>query len=488
MDGLLDQCATHSTEVISHGDKEEPAAKKIRLAKDGFDNVTRCMELEISRLKEKLKTEKSCRVYYKEKSQKLTRKLKEKEDLIISMKNKSGQGSIQRTDKKLEQLKSRLLVRIGDIEKDTIEMKAAVAAELKKVKGMKEPLENATNLVVSLQSEWQARDEKNEYYEDTFYLPRNSKQDSSTEDATKCGILHSDKGIVNNTEESMIEFKLSNARLSKELEKLSDKNFKLKEKKMRLTEDYDNLERYVNKVEKKLETKEVQFAELYTEKERCLAQVESLRELNERESEENRVLKHESMLLKDSIAEKDSKLSRLELQLRIYKEEQSVEVLRSVKIKEENLRKEVASLKYILHTASMEIDTLHEDKKKLETQAEDLKNENYVFVRRQNTEMEKVRKVYEGSRQEMSKKIKSLEKTVENLRDGDNNNHVSEEETMTLKLTDNCDTTRCDKKIKSEKTTSLPVIVLEDSADIISSGIIEEIVSQVVVEKESHVN
>merc|ERR1719260_546502 len=127
----------------------------------------------------------------------------------------------------------------------------------------------------------------------------------------------------------MIEFKLSNARFSKELEKLSDKNFKLKEKKMRLTEDYDNLESYVNKVEKKLETKEVQFAELYTEKERCLAQVESLRELNERESEENRVLKHESMLLKDSIAEKDSKLSRLELQLRIYKEEQSVEVLRS---------------------------------------------------------------------------------------------------------------------------------------------------------------
>merc|ERR1712179_65564 len=247
------------------------------------------------------------------------------------------------TDKKLEQLKSRLLVRIGDIEKDTIEMKAAVAAELKKVKGMKEPLENATNLVDSLQSEWKARDEKNEYYEDTFYLPSNSKQDSSTEDATKCRILHSDKGIVNNTEESMIEFKLSNARLSKDLEKLSEKNFKLKEKKMRLTEDYDNLERYVNKVEKKLETKEAQFAELYSEKERCLAQVESLKELNERESEETRVLKHESMLLKDSIAEKDSKLSRLELQLRLYKEE--------------NLSKEVASLKHILHTASMEIDT-----------------------------------------------------------------------------------------------------------------------------------
>merc|ERR1711936_140410 len=145
-----------------------------------------------------------------------------------------------------------------------------------------------------------------------------------------------------------------------------------KEKKMRLREDYDNLERHVNKVEKKLETKEAQFAELYSEKERCLAQVESLKELNERESEENRILKHESMLLKDCIAEKDSKLSRLELQLRLNKEEQSVEVLRSVKIKEENLRKEVASLKYILHTASMEIDTLHEDKKKLETQAEDL--------------------------------------------------------------------------------------------------------------------
>ena len=152
-----------------------------------------------------------------------------------------------------------------------------------------------------------------------------------------------------------------------------------------------------------------------------------------------------------------------------------------MKMKVENLKEEVAYLKYDLDTANMKIDTLHKDKNKLEIQAENLKMENYAFVRRQNTEMEKVRKTYEGSRRDMEKKIKALEKTIENLRSGDNNNDVSEEDTS--KITGNCDATRFEKKVNREKIkTSLPVIVLEDSAGYnISADIIEEIVSQAVV-------
>jgi len=481
MDRMMDQCATQSTDLVSQGDQEETAAKKIRLDKDGSDNETRYMELEINRLKEKLKTEKSCRAYYEEKSQKLSRKLQKNEDLIVSMKNKSREGSMQRTDTKLEQLKSRLLVRVGDIEKDTIEMKAAVAAELKKLKVMKEPLENATSLVDFLQSELKEKGIKIEFNEDTFKLLSDTRQDFSFKDETNNSILHPDKGIVNKAEKSMREIEMNNARLSEELEKLSYKNSRLKDTKMRLKEDYDHLERYLNKVEKKHETKEAQCADLQLEKKRFLAEIEISKDFKEREFEQTRVLKHESMLLKDSIAEKDAKLSRLELQLRLLKEEYGVEASRSVKMKVENLKKEVAYLKYDLDTANMKIDTLHKDKNKLEIQAENLKMENYAFVRRQNTEMEKVRKTYEGSRRDMEKKIKALEKTIENLRSGDNNNDVSEEDT--LKITGNCDATRFEKKVNREKLkTSLPVIVLEDSAGYnISADIIEEIVSQAVV-------
>ena len=136
--------------------------KRIKISDEGLDNVN---ESKINSLEDKLKAEKAHRVHYEEKSRKLAKNLEKAENVIISLKKKMREGTVQYSSSKIEQMRSKMLLRIGDIEKDTIEMKGLVAAELKNITDIKTPLENVSKLVEYLQSELESRDEKIKGYE-----------------------------------------------------------------------------------------------------------------------------------------------------------------------------------------------------------------------------------------------------------------------------------------------------------------------------------
>ena len=93
-------------------------------------------------LEAELRTEKSYRAHYEDKSLKLGRNTKKIEDVVISQKIQIRAFKQQPNISKIEQMKAKMLIRIGDIEKDTIETKAAVVSELKNISEIKNPLDN----------------------------------------------------------------------------------------------------------------------------------------------------------------------------------------------------------------------------------------------------------------------------------------------------------------------------------------------------------
>lgn len=421
---------------------EVTKAKRIKLSDDGLEHVN---ESKINSLEDKLKVEKAYRDHYEEKSRKLARNLGKAEDVIISLKKKMREGSVHYSSSKIEQMRSKMLLRIGDIEKDNIEMKGLVAAELKNITDIKTPLENVSKLVEYLQSELESRDEKIKGYENilaagnnepvnnsggnrveqTLVSQREDVKDSSPEaenTAKKCKCSHDLKELKETLENNMATIE----KLNEDFDRLSGKNIKLKEKKERMGKDYDELEDYLTKIESKLEKKTSKCDHLRSENEHFKIKIESLKELNDNVMEQTRILKEESALLKDSIAQKDDKLARVEAQLSLSKEDLAINVRNTFKVKENELRKELICSKRELKSALMKINNLLQSNHKLSLKVGDLELEHYSLVRNQKAELKKIEKIHIAACQEISEKL--LEK-----RDVENNNVI--EDKMKSKFT-----------------------------------------------------
>jgi len=414
--------------------KAVPAAKKLRMSEEGGENAC---ESKISKLELQVKTERSHRVYYEEKSQKLARNLKKAEDVIVSLKKKLREGSDEHNSLKLNHIKSKLLLRIGDIEKDTVELKGLVADEIKNVVDIKTPLEKVSKLVEFLQSELDARDKKIKEFERALAMrdkivKESAKERSSSnpgdglgEDSSVEAEAVSKKFETNLSLENdelrakVVEHQTNITELTRDLEMCNKKIVKLKDKKSKLGLDYDDLERYLTKIEGKLEKKSAKCEQLHSENDLFKIQIESLNNLNENMLEQTKVLKEESLLLKDSITQKDEKLARVESQLRMSKEELKQGVFRSFQVKEEEMIKELSLSKHELQYANLKIKDLLHSKHKLSIKVEDLKLENYALVRSQKAELKKVKKIHEDTCLEMSNEL-LLCKKGESVEDNNN--------------------------------------------------------------------
>jgi len=409
--------------VVTQFEEEKivPSAKKLRMSEECVKNAC---ESKMSKLELQVKTERSYRVHYEEKSQKLARNLKKADDVIFSLKKKLREGSDEHNSLKIHQMKSKLLLRIGDIEKDTVELKGLIAAEIKNVVEIKTPLEKVSKLVEFLQSELDARDEKIKEFESGTKRDKivkekanaNERNNSNPEDGLVEGSSVMAEAVGNEFETSLsleneelkakvVEHQTTITELTKDLEMCNRKIGKLKDKKSRLGLDYDDLERYLTKIECKLEKKSAKCEQLDSVKEHFQIQIESLNELNENMMEQTKVLKEESSLLKDSIVQKDEKLARVESQLRMSKEELKLGVLRTFQVKEKEIKKELSLCKYELQSANLKINDLLYSNHKLSIKVEDLQLENYALVRSQKAEMKKVKKIHEDTCLEMSNKL-----------------------------------------------------------------------------------
>jgi len=261
-------------------------------------------------------------------------------------------------------------------------------------------------------------------------------------------------------------------KLNDDLNRLSAKNMKLKDKKARIGEDYDTLENYLTKIELKLEKKTSKCDQLRSENDHLKIEIESLNELNENVMEQTRVLKEESVLLKDNIAQKDEKLARVEFQLSLSKEDLEFELRNSFKVKENELRKELICSKRELKSAFMKINNLLQSNHKLSLKVEDLELEQYSLVRKQKAEMKKVNKIHKAACQEISKKL------LEKREDIENNNIVVEKSntqfTISEKQISNDDeeiTSEC--KPSPHDNSGADV----DTTDNITAAVVEELVA-----------
>jgi len=474
--------------VANLHEDEVTDVKRIKLSDEYLDNTN---ELKINSLENKLKTEKAYRVHYEEKSRKLARNLGKAEDVIISLKNKMRDGTDQYSSSKMEQMRSKMLLRIGDIEKDTIEMKGLVAAELKNITDIKTPLENVSKLVEYLQSELESRDEKIKSYEKilaarnnepvnnngrnrgepTPLSERDDEKDSSPEGAMKkCNCIHDSKELKETLETQMATIEKQN----EDLARLSGKNIKLKEKKARMGEDYDKLESYLTRIELKLEKKTSKCDQLRSENEDLEIKIESLNELNENVMEQTRILKEESALLKDSIAQKDEKLARVEFQLSLAKEDLAIDVRNSFKVKENELRKELICSKRELKSALMKINNLLQSNHKLSIKVGDLELEQYSLVRNQKAELKKVKKIHKDACKEISSKL------LEKREDVENNNMV--EDKMKRKFNDDKEGLNDGDKISTERESSRHdnLGANADTPDDITAAVVEELVTEAI--------
>jgi len=417
----------------------------------------------VSMLEAELRTEKSYRAHYEEKSLKLGRNVKRMEDVVISQKIQIRAFKQQPNNSKIEQMKAKMLIRIGDIEKDTIETKAAVVSELKNISDIKKPLENVSKLVEFLQAELEARDKKIEEYENLLGERGKTAPENETEGSGSTSTLppnelnknsysvdvsdHSQEAsnrvesdLMKTTEgktESIVEMssKLESSleiisRLKDDINKISSKNNKLKDKKEALGEEYDKLERYLTKIEMKLDKRESKLEKLSSEYESCQFERESLKELNDNLLKQLTVLKEESVLLKDTIAQKEAKLLRSELKLKLSKEELKLDVVDSFKQREEHMKNETVGLRRDLESANLKINNLLQAKHRLEIEVDNLKLEIYTSVRNQKVEMKKMRKIHESSAQHLSNTVKLLKiqlgEKQEGLEVNNNNNKVGE--------------------------------------------------------------
>ena len=466
---------------------EVPESKRIKLSDKTCENekISR-----ITSLEDELKTERVNRAHYEEKSKKLARNLGKAEDVIISLKKKIKEGVVQYSSSKLEQMKSKMLLRIGDIEKDTVEMKGLIAAELKNITDIKTPLENVSKLVEYLQSELESRDEKIKTYEknligkgsidepvddngenrvdETSSSLKNDEKDSTPDKVMKkCNCTVGSEELKKILDENMATIK----KLNDDLTRLSSKNMKLKDKKTRIGEDYDTLENYLTKIELKLEKKTSKCDQLRSENDHLKIEIESLNELNENVMEQTRVLKEESVLLKDNIAQKDEKLARVEFQLSLSKEDLEFELRNSFKVKENELRKELICSKRELKSAFMKINNLLQSNHKLSLKVEDLELEQYSLVRNQKAEMKKVNKIHKAACQEISKKL------LEKREDIENNNIVVEKSNTQFTSSENQNSN--DEEISSEckpsphDNSGADV----DTTDNITAAVVEELVA-----------
>jgi len=416
----------------------------------------------VSMLEAELRTEKSYRAHYEDKSLQLGRNAQKMEDVLISQKIQIRAFKQQPSSAKIEQMKARMLIRIGDIEKDTIETKAAVDSELKNISDIKKPLENVSKLVEFLKTELEARDKKISEYENLLgerdkivaeietevsgssstFPPNDLNKNSISLEASdghnqgaSNRVETKDNGkIFKDKKEFMVEMSSDLessqivSRLQADLDKLSSKNKKLKDKKEALGNEYDELERYLTKIEIKLEKRESKLEKLSSELESCQFEIGSLEELNDNLLKQLTVLKEESVLLKDTIAQKEAKLLRSELKLNLSKEELKLDVEDSYMQREEHLRNEATGLRRGLESANLKINNLLQSKHKLEIRLENHKLEIYTSVRNQKVEMKRLRKIHESSVQQLSNTIKLLKMQLEDKQEGMevNNNNVDE--------------------------------------------------------------
>jgi len=442
--------------AVSQWDQENEVstAKRTRTSDEnksteGLFDENHYLESKIEMLEAQLKTEKERRMHFEEKSFKQAKNLKKVEEVVSSQKIQLRAVKNQPSSIKIEQMKAKMLIRIGDIEKDTIETKAVVAAELRNIADIKKPLENVSKLVEFLKTELETRDKQIEEGE-TLLIER---EKNILEIESKLGEMSSSlpdiqtsksSPAVNECSEEKVKndfvyFKFKEeenlvtiADLTHDIDKLEKKNKKLKDKKEVLGEDYDELERYLTKTEMKLEKKELKFERLSSEIESSHVEIESLTELNENLLEQMKVLKEETVLLKDTITQKESKLSRVELKLRLSKEDLKSEVLDSYKTKEGLRKKEATSFRNDLEAANLKINNLLQSKHKLEIDVENLKLEIYTLVRSQKAEMKKLKNAHDASTQQMFKTIKLLRIQLDAERLEDENNNFETDKSSNL--------------------------------------------------------
>eukprot|EP00092_Neocalanus_flemingeri_P024664 GFUD01026751.1.p1 GENE.GFUD01026751.1~~GFUD01026751.1.p1 ORF type:complete len:628 (-),score=197.71 GFUD01026751.1:36-1919(-) len=441
---LLDKKVEGQARSVQWEGGESGPAKRAKKF-EGTQEEKSYLMSKIEMLEAELRTEKSYRTHYEAKASKEIRNVKKLEDSLRNLK------SLQYSSSKFEQLKSKLLVRIGDIEKDTIETKAVVVAELKNISDIKKPLENVNKLVEFLKSEVDARDENIEKNKEVLVekdkiilnletrlasgisstLPTEMKEIA---DIIKCSEeLNSElaniKKCSDEKDEILRKLKIevdekasTLGRLRDDLEHLSSKNRKLLSKKEKLAEDYDDLESCLAKAVKKLDKKKEKLEKVTMESESAQYEIGTLKELNGNILEQMSALKQESVLLRERISLKDAKLLRTEGKLNLSKEALKMEVLQSFKLSEEHLQnqitrkdKDVVRLRCEIESSNLKVNNLLKENHKLQIEGDKLKLETNLLVRNQKAELKKLRRLQESSNSSLSNTIKLLKSRVTEL-------------------------------------------------------------------------
>jgi len=433
------------------GELSSPAPDKRAKNFEGSEEEKEYLVSKVEMLEAELKTEKAYRSHFEEKARKEVRNVRKFEDYVRNLKMQLKLANQQSSSNKFETLKSKLLVRIGDIEKDTIETKAVVAAELKNISDIKKPLENVNKLVEFLKTELDARDKKVEEHEIMLVekdktildmqarLPSGKSTNVPSEmkqiaDLIKCSEeLNSEMTKITrcseDKDETILKLKLelkektaSTVRLTEDLENLTSANKKLVSKKDKLADSYDELDRYLTKTEKKLDKKKTKLEKLTLENESVQSEMESLKELNGNILEQMSALKEESVLLRERIAYKDAQLLRSESKLKLSKEELKIDVLHSFELTRENMRnqimkkeKDMASLRCEMVQRNIKVNKLLDENHTFKIEVEKLKMEINMSIRNQKAEMKKERQLQESTNRQLTDTIKLLKSQINTL-------------------------------------------------------------------------
>jgi len=320
--------------AVGESESIDFSAKKVRVYECEEENL----QFKVERLKAELKMEKNYRAHYETKARKAIIHIRKLEEHIKHLKT-------QQT-KNFEALKSKLFTRIGDIEKDTFEVKDAVLSEFKNIADLRKPLENTIIKVVAFfKSELEDREKTidglkvllsgKENRIDCFAsgFSRSRELEEINDIIKHSKALNSEfveiKKYCEEKDSTIKELKVEQKELTKQVENLKFENKYLEDRKNKLKDKRDVVQNKLAKTKHKLKKKSSKNKTLNSDVNNSRYEIESLNDLNENIEQQLSVLKEENKLLKERIAQKDADLSLSKLKERkddFYQNENFFEV------------------------------------------------------------------------------------------------------------------------------------------------------------------